>query len=77
MLKHSFESSDGRDAVHIADKAVALLTALGPADLERIPPAERRRLADICRRVADLAEPRPAPPTAGVLASLRNGERMD
>ena len=63
----------------VVDKAVGLLTSLRREDIERLPPAERRRLAYICLHVAGIAEPasRPSTParTAGVLAALDNGER--
>jgi hypothetical protein len=57
--------------IAIADKAVALLTALSRETVEALPPVERRRLAEQCRRVAALADPaaRPAKPQ-GVLAAL-------
>lgn len=67
-------------------KAAALLSAASPDDLERMSPVERRRLADLMwawhriaerrDRVAALqATVRPAPPKAGVLAYLYDGER--
>jgi len=63
----------------IVEKVTALLYALRREDIERLPPAERRRLAYICLHVAGIAEPasRPSTParTAGVLAALDNGER--
>jgi len=58
------------------EKTVALLTALTPADLVGMPPAARRRFADLCRRVAEIAEPRETP-KAGVLACLRDGARYE
>jgi hypothetical protein len=39
------------------DRLEALLAAVCRSDLEVLSPAERRRLADGCRRVAHLAEP--------------------
>lgn len=63
-----------------AEKVSALLEALGPIDFRALPPAERRRLADQCRRVILLADP-PAPvarkPACGVLAALGDGVRAD
>lgn len=59
--------------IAITDKIVALLVSLSDADLEALPPAERRRLADQCRHVAKRAE-RKAPET-GVLADLRHGRQ--
>lgn len=39
--------------IDLTDKIVALLVALGPDDVEALPPAERRGLADQCRRVVN------------------------
>lgn len=58
--------------ITVVDRAVALLVSLSPDDIASLPPAERRRVADECRRVAGMAEPREAP-KAGVLADLRHG----
>jgi hypothetical protein len=58
----------------LATKVLALLTSLSPADIEALPPFERRRLADLCSHVAELAE-RNDKPRAGVLARLGEGER--
>ena len=55
--------------IEITDTVVALLTALSRADIEALPPVQRRRLADQCRRAAALAEPAQRRPTAGVLAA--------
>jgi hypothetical protein len=60
--------------ITLVDRAVAALVSLSPDDIERLPPAERRRLADSCRYVAQLAEPR-ASPKEGVLADLRDGRQ--
>lgn len=56
---------------------------IGRAELEQMRPAERRRFADECRHLAELAEPKKAVPkvlheateTTGVLAELRSGIR--
>jgi hypothetical protein len=56
----------------IAAKLAAILEAVGAADIEALRPADRRRLADRCRQVADLADRSPAP-AAGVLADLKDG----
>jgi hypothetical protein len=61
--------------IALTDKIVALLVSLSPADIEYLPPAERRRLADHCRHAAELAEPKRATPGAGVLVDLRGGRR--
>jgi hypothetical protein len=56
------------------DRVTALLEAVGPNAVAELSPAERQRLADGCRRVLALAEPKPAPPKTGVLADLRNAK---
>jgi len=68
--------------IALSDKTVALLAALSREIIEALPPAERRRLAAECRRVAAITEPaepaqraalvppRPRQP-GGVLAALR------
>jgi hypothetical protein len=62
--------------IAFADKLVAMLAGLGPAHVEPLPPAERRRLADQCRRVIGLVEPQQEhQPKAGVLSDLRHGQR--
>ena len=60
-----------------ADKIVALLANLNPDDIQALPPAERRRFADWCRRAADLADPPAPPPRDGILSHLRSGARAD
>lgn len=60
--------------IHITDKVIALLATLSPDDIEALPPVQRRRLADGCRRAAALADPpRAAPQRAGVLLQLGDG----
>ena len=59
----------------LASKVMALLASLSPADIAELSPFERRRLADLCRHVAELAERDDDAPKAGVLALLKNGER--
>jgi hypothetical protein len=62
--------------MRLVDRTAAMLEALTAADIAELPPAERRRFADICRRCAGLAEPRGAnPPKAGVLSDLQQGQR--
>jgi hypothetical protein len=63
--------------ITLADRAVAALAAVGRQQLQDLPPAERRRLADECRRVIALAEPRPDAPKAGLLAELHQGVRAE
>lgn len=52
-------SGNGREealtSIALADRAMALLSYLSAADIERLPDAQRRRLAEHCRRVAQLA----------------------
>src|SRR5262245_50907637 len=43
-------------AMSVAQKVHALLTSLSPTDIQALPPFERRRLADLCRHVAGLAD---------------------
>ena len=43
--------------IALADRVTALLGHLAREDIERMTPVERRRLADLCRHVARLAEP--------------------
>jgi hypothetical protein len=63
--------------IDITDKIVALLVALGRDDVEALPPAERRRLADQCRRVVNLAEPGNGASRHGVLGDLDRGQRSE
>lgn len=58
------------------DHLEAMLAAVGHADVAVLSPAERRRLADGCMRVAMLAalEPEAGVPD-GVLDRLKRGER--
>jgi hypothetical protein len=65
--------------IDLTDKIVALLVALGPDDVEALPPAERRRLADQCRRVVNIAEPAPGNGGSrhGVLGDLARGQRSE
>jgi hypothetical protein len=68
--------------IALIDKAVAALAALDLDSIQSVPPAERRRLVDICRHVASVAEPRPAAPKptepkAAVLYDLYNGVRQE
>lgn len=66
----------------VADKILALLDTMTPASLDDLPPAHRRRFADVCRYWADRADkpktgvtlPRPRK-SEGVLASLARGDR--
>jgi transcriptional regulator with XRE-family HTH domain len=44
--------------VALAERAIALLGCMSPEDIEQLPPDERRRLAEQCRRIAELAAQR-------------------
>jgi hypothetical protein len=59
----------------VASKISALLLVIGREDIEQLPPVERRRLADLCRHIAPLAEPEHVEPCSGVLGALRAGHR--
>jgi hypothetical protein len=56
----------------LAQNVFDLLSALTRADVESLPPVERRRLADVLRHWAAVAEPdRKAEAPEGVLQALR------
>jgi hypothetical protein len=60
----------------IATKVAALLVAVRKQDIEDLTPAERQRLANLCRYVASLAEPQVGvPPRADMLYGLKSGRR--
>jgi len=63
----------------VADKIAALFHALTREEVDALPPAERRRFADLCRHWADFADirPRERASQSGVLADLRRGTRND
>jgi hypothetical protein len=61
----------------VIEKTVALLGVLTPHDVQALPPAKRRHFADVCKYLADIAEPRPAPPKTGILSDLRQGYRCE
>ena len=62
----------------VAQKIAALFNALTREEVDAMPPAERRRFADLCRHWADFADIRPRPaPGSGVLADLKRGWRND
>lgn len=58
----------------LAEKAIAMLTVLRPEDVHALPPAQRQQLANLCRHLAGIADPKPLP-KIGVLSDLHNGER--
>jgi hypothetical protein len=58
------------------EKIDALMAGVTRADIQRMPPTHRQRLAQVLRHVADLADPpKVHSPKAGVLAQLRDGQR--
>ena len=63
----------------VAEKIVALFNALTREEVDALPPAERRRFADVCRHWADFADirPRELRSQSGVLADLRRGLRNE
>lgn len=65
--------------MRVADKTLALMIVLRPDEIRQMPDADRQRLAEQCRRIADIAEPPVArlPRTCGVLSDLRRGWRSE
>lgn len=63
----------------VADKIAALFNVLTREEVDAMPPAARRRFADLCRHWGDFAEirPRQHEPRSGVLAELKRGLRDD
>jgi hypothetical protein len=61
----------------VAGRITALVEALRRESFESMAPADRRQLVDLCRTIADKAEPKTGPPTTGVLADLGKGLRSD
>jgi hypothetical protein len=65
--------------VSVTSKLAGFIEALRrePDAFDAMPPAERRRLADVLRYIANLAEPAGKADTAktGVLADLRGGRQ--
>jgi hypothetical protein len=63
----------------VAMKIAALFHVLTREEVDALPPAERRRFADLCRHWADFADirPRPAAPRTGVLADLKRSWGTD
>jgi hypothetical protein len=61
----------------VAETIAALFNALTREEVDAMPPAERRRFADLCRHWADFADIRPRDLTSqsGVLADLRRWPR--
>jgi hypothetical protein len=62
----------------ISAKTAVLIDAVKREGFDGLPPAERRRLADLFRYFADKADPpKNDVPKSGVLADLRTHGRMD
>jgi hypothetical protein len=60
----------------LPEKTEALLAAMSRDDLDALPPASRRRFADLLAHWHSVAAtPPPCKPTAGVLALLTRGDR--
>jgi hypothetical protein len=61
------------------DRIDALLAGITKADIQAMPSALRRRLAQALRRIADLADPlaKPAEADVGVLADLKDGQQIE
>jgi hypothetical protein len=64
----------------VVSKIAGLIEALRrePEAFAAMPPAERQRLAQLCRFIAQKADPpKGDTPKAGILADLRRGVRSD
>jgi hypothetical protein len=61
----------------VAEKAAALLEAITREEVDAMPPAARRRFAALARRAAEMADPPPETPKAGILSDLRRGIRAE
>jgi hypothetical protein len=60
-----------------AQKLEALVGAITREDFSKLPPAQRKHLAQLLRFIADLADPPKPAPEPGPLALLSNGERAE
>jgi hypothetical protein len=63
----------------VASKITGLIEALSrePDAFATMAPAERQRLAQVCRFIADLADTKREVVKAGVLADLQRGVRAE
>jgi hypothetical protein len=60
----------------VIEKTIALLGGISPADVRALPPAQRRRFADICKHWANLADRQgESARKGGVLADLQTRRR--
>ena len=67
-------------AMTVVNKIAGLIEALRrePDAFATMPPADRQRLAQVCRFIADKADPPNAnEPKDGILADLKRGARAD
>ena len=60
----------------LINKVAALLEALTAADVAALPPFERRRFADLCRRCGELPRPAPTSPRPASDGLRRKGPAM-
>ncbi len=63
-------------ANNVAERIMSLMDSMTRASLDELPPAHRRRFADLLKHWAKIAEtPKngATPPKAGVLAALHDG----
>jgi hypothetical protein len=63
----------------LVQKVDALLSGLTRKDVEHLSEPQRRKLAFLLRKIADLADPpaKPELPKSGVLSDLRRGHRSE
>jgi hypothetical protein len=62
----------------LIDKVVALLDNLNSEELDKLPPARRRKFSELCYHWHRLAEVRlKGQPKAGILADLKDGKRSE
>jgi len=61
----------------IAAKVAELLVIIRKQDLDELTPAERRRLADLCRHVAGFAEEQDSPAEPGITRDLAAERREE
>jgi hypothetical protein len=61
----------------LANKIAALLTAIRRQDVEVLSPAERQRLASLCRYVAALAESLPPPVKSDTVYDFSVGRKPE
>lgn len=64
--------------MNVATKIIGMFEALKVEDVQALPPAQRERFSFLCSRWCALARTHPAreTKTGGVLADLKNGDRV-